>query len=548
MKPGSTSADRCSFGIHRASEGCPVSSTFILSAPVTFATAFIATTFLLQWWIRPSYPLALWIILGCVGSFCLQRSLVARAAARCGSDSACKQCAPALSLACALAIALALWNVARTERVLLDTLQHIPWNTRVQIEGMVKGLPKSQRGTITYTIAIRAVTKDQERFPAHGNITVHTRDFAAKFTHGDIVHSTGNIERIPPPYDTYFRAQGILGSISYARITGTEQREGSPILRLLAHGNRKMLTHIRDLVPEPEASLLAGLLLGDTGGFQKETLTAFRTAGLTHILAVSGYNITLLLIAISVIVTRLPRLIRFIGTLGAVTLFTLFVGGSPSAIRAAIMGGLGLIALNTHRLPETRRSILWTAFLMLLWNPMQLWWDASFQLSFLAVIGITELQPAFKKFLQHTPDSLGMRETLTVTLAAQCTALPWAAALFGNVPLFSPIANVLVAPAIPFIMLTGPIALLGGTVHDLLGRILAFPCWVALRWIVHVTEIITSLPFASISFPKNATLPLFLYYSTLLMFLLQWSPVIYQRYRKNCASPLQRGTRRSSTG
>ncbi|MBI1934249.1 ComEC/Rec2 family competence protein, partial [Candidatus Peregrinibacteria bacterium] len=167
-----------------------------------------------------------------------------------------------------------------------------------------------------------------------------------------------------------------------------------------------------------------------------------------------------------------------------------------------------------------------------LWNPRQLWWDASFQLSFLAVIGIPELQPALKKFLQRVPDALGIRETLTVTLAAQCTALPWASALFGNFPLFSPIANILVAPVIPFIMLTGPIALFGEILNDSLGRILAFPCWVALQWIVRVAEIIASLPLASLPFPKNAGLPLLLYYGALLVFLLQKKYRIRNSLRK----------------
>lgn len=393
--------------------------------------------------------------------------------------------------------------------------------TKVQIEGMVIGLPKSRQESVTYTIALRTIEKEQERLPAKGKITVRTMDTQARFTHGDIVQITGSIERIPPPYDTYFRAQRIMGSISYTNMVDMGRNEGSPILHLLAQWNTHTVQRIRDLVPEPEASLLAGLLFGDTGGFQKETIAAFRTAGLTHILAISGYNIALLLIALSALTAKLPSLLRLITAVISITLFTLFVGGSPSAIRAALMGSLGLFALNTRHLPDTRRTMLLAAFLMLLWNPMQLWWDASFQLSFLALIGITELQALFKKLLQRIPDSFGIRETLTVTLAAQCTALPWAAALFGSLPIFSPIANVLVAPAIPFIMLTGPLVLLGGTVHDLLGRILAFPCWVALQWIIHVAETITMLPLASIPFPKQAFLLTVLYYATLLTFLLR---------------------------
>lgn len=489
------------------------------SPPILFSLSFIVTTFLLQWWTRPSYPTALWLLLGCVGAFWVQRSLAARVADRRCSDSSGQRVQPGeahtpiLLLSCVLGVGLALWNVARTESSLLQSSRDLPLQTPLHIEGMVTGLPESREGNITYALRVRT--------PVRTHITVRTRSTQAQFTHGDIVHFNGTLERIPPPYEKYFRAHGIVGSVANARLIGTGKREGSLVLHLLAQWNTRIVTRIRALLPEPEASLLAGLLLGETGGFSRETLTTFRIAGLTHILAISGYNITLVLIALSALTAKLPSLLRISTAVIGIILFTLFVGGSPSAIRAAFMGSLGLLALHTQHLPETRRTMLLAAFLMLLWNPMQLWWDASFQLSFLAVIGITELQPLLKKILKHLPETMGIRETLTVTLAAQCTALPWAAALFGNIPLLSPLANILVAPAIPFIMLTGPIALLGGTVHDLLGHILAFPCWVALQWIIRIAETITLLPLASIPFPQQVFLLIFLYYAALLTFLLR---------------------------
>lgn len=476
----------------------------------SFAIAFLTTIFLLQWWIRPSYPLSLWLLLGCVGFLgcvgCLSK----------------RKRISALLLSCVLGISLALWNVARTERRLAALRENLPFTTPLHVEGMVTGLPEWRQEHVVYTVTL----------PTQGKIAVRTRETQSRFIHGDMVRIDGSIERIQPPYERYFRAQGILGSVSYPAITATGARSGSILLRALARGNSAFSARIRDLVPEPEASLLAGLLLGETGGFPQETLAAFRTAGLTHILAVSGYNITLLLIALSALTARLPGVARLAAATGGIALFTFFIGGSPSAIRAAIMGSLGLLALHARRLPDTRRTILWAAFLMLLWNPMQLWWDASFQLSFLAVIGITELQPAIKKFLRRVPDSFGIQETLTVTLAAQCTALPWAASLFGSVPLWSPLANLLVAPAIPFAMLAGPVALLGGVLHDVAGRLLAFPCWIALRWITFVAETIAALPFASIPFPSQAFPLLLLYYAVLVVLLvLPFIPNIRGNFR-----------------
>jgi competence protein ComEC len=175
----------------------------------------------------------------------------------------------------------------------------------------------------------------------------------------------------------------------------------------------------------------------------------------------------------------------------------MFVGGSASVIRAAIMGSIGLFAMHNGRLPHARLAVLWTAFFMLLWNPLQLWYDAGFQLSFLAVIGLIELQPILNEWGKRIPEFGGIREALLTTIAAQCTTTPWSAYVFGQFSIIAPLANILTTPLIPMAMLFGFLGSVIGWPIPILGQLIGFPAFLLLTFIIRTTEILAHIPFAS---------------------------------------------------
>jgi competence protein ComEC len=181
-----------------------------------------------------------------------------------------------------------------------------------------------------------------------------------------------------------------------------------------------------------------------------------------------------------------------------IILFTLLVGASASVVRAAIMGMLGLTALQLGRIADTRLAIVWTAMLMTAWKPEQLWWDAGFQLSFAAIIGVTEFGPRFKKTFTRIPETLGLRDSLAATLAAQLTTLPISMFTFGQVSLIAPLSNILAAPMVPIAMLFGFCGTMISLVYFPLGQLIGFGGYGAAQWIAGVAEILTQVPFASI--------------------------------------------------
>jgi competence protein ComEC len=195
----------------------------------------------------------------------------------------------------------------------------------------------------------------------------------------------------------------------------------------------------------------------------------------------------------------LPLKRRFPLLVLGIALFTIFVGASASVVRAAVMGVLGLCAMQTNRKADIRLLVLWTAFFMLLFNPKQLWFDAGFQLSFLAVIGLAELSNPISKLTKWLPETLGIRESMTATLAAQAATLPLSMLVFRQASLVAPFVNLLIAPLIPLAMLFGFAGTVIGIGWQALGLVPSYMAWGLLNVIIVVAQACSALPYAALT-------------------------------------------------
>jgi len=281
----------------------------------------------------------------------------------------------------------------------------------------------------------------------------------------------------------------------------------------------KFLNQINSLFPEPHASFEAGLLVGARKGIPPDLMEQFNTTGLTHIIAISGYNITIVIVFVLWMLKRLPRMTGFTAAIASIILFTLFVGASPAVVRASIMGILGLIALNYGRQNNIHLTVLWSAAIMVAWNPKILVYDVGFQLSFMAVMGLIYVAPYFENYSKKLPTTFAIREAIIMTLAAQVMALPIIVYNFERLSLIAPISNLLVAFAIPPAMFFGFIAVLISFVFPPLGLLFAYPAWGILSYIIKVIELTASVPYSSIDLPGMRLWMMGIYYLTLLIIL-----------------------------
>jgi competence protein ComEC len=309
-------------------------------------------------------------------------------------------------------------------------------------------------------------------------------------------------------YRAYLARQGI-GAIARAYEATVIGHELGPAAEIANAVRRWLLDGLNRTVPEPEAALGAGILLGVRSGISPDIGDAFAAAGLTHVVAISGWNIAI--VAALVAATLRPlgrrpggRWMVPVVTVGAIAGYVVLTGSSPSVVRAALMAAAMLIARLGGSRAHAAGALLLAALVMLLAAPPVLW-DVGFQLSLLATAGLIWFGASVEARLRRLPAFL--REPVALTLAAQLTTLPVILLNFERLSLVAPLANVLVVPLVPLVMLccavAAPVGGLDAALHlPIVGEAATWlaggSAWLYLHLMVLAGKAAASVPFASV--------------------------------------------------
>ncbi len=330
-----------------------------------------------------------------------------------------------------------------------------------------------------------------------------------KFQYGDRVSVTGKLT--DPNLSTaqnYYKFQLIKGIISMptkVTLDGVDNSWWARFAKISFGFVGKFELALNKSVTEPHSSLAAGLAFGAKRNMPANFVTDLKITGLTHIIALSGYNVTIILAIFS------EYLVVFVGRrraffFGAIlVLFFVFITGAASSIvRAAIFSLLILFGKSVGKMADATNIMILAAVVMVLFNPLVLVNDVGFQLSFLAFCGLIYLSPILKHWLergwqQHLPAFIKM--PLAETLGAQFAVLPIMAFSFHQISLISPISNIAVLWIVPLAMLLSFAAGFAGMVYLPLGQIMGLILWPVLEYIIKVVEVLAKIPFASIKLP-----------------------------------------------
>jgi len=258
---------------------------------------------------------------------------------------------------------------------------------------------------------------------------------------------------------------------------------------------------LRVLVPEPESGILLGIVLGERASVSPDLARAFAVSGTTHLLAISGFNMTLVGAGVALALRGRARpMVRAVATVAAILTYSLLVGLAPSVMRAALMASVASCGLASGRRAATANALCVAVTAMLFADPAAIA-DLGFVLSAAATAGLVLWQAPLAARFTRLPGAL--REGLATTLAASVLTLPVVAAAFGRVSLVSPLANLVAVPLFPPLMLTGAAASAVGALSLDLARpvaLVAYGCALALRTVV---ELFAALPVAAISVPSG---------------------------------------------
>jgi competence protein ComEC len=365
-------------------------------------------------------------------------------------------------------------------------------NTSGTLTGTIYSQPEKTERSQSFTFSISRFTDTSGVSTSiHGKATIQTTSLK-DLEFGDLLNITGSLS--PPginsstSYQVYLQRQGIQAQVNYPQIVVIEKSSGKSISALLLRLRIYCEQVIRQMFPQPEAALVDGVLLGREGDLPADLVSAYQATGTAHIFAVSGFNIAIMAGVFSAIFKRLfSRWYAALMAILGIVFYALLVGGTPSVIRAAIMGSLGIVAQMIGRRSAGLTTLAFTAAIMCLLNPV-LPWDVSFQLSFMATLGLILFAGPLQHWLEHwltkrMPSEKARKwaepigEYFLFTLAAQVMTLPVIAYHFQRLSLSAVLANPLVLPAQPLLMILSGAATIAGMIFVPFGKLLGYIAW-----------------------------------------------------------------------
>jgi len=417
-------------------------------------------------------------------------------------------------------------TVAESNRATASIAAYVRTAEAVDLHGTVLTAPTGWGESFTFDLRAQGIaTPDERGASAEGLVRVVSATWFPTRRGEDVV-LRGRLR--PPTRAEGIRSSAVLEAVSIRRLASPPRLHPAV---LLDEARGLIVDRLHQVLPAGEASLVAGVLLGADEQMPASVQEAFRATGTAHILAVSGFNVTIVAAAAATAFGRLLGARRGAVAAGAaVVLYTLLCGADAAVVRAAIMASAALIALRLGRQSAALTSLAAAAILMSLLDPSILF-DAGFQLSFLATLGLIlagrPAQEAIHRWGEKVIPHEGARsaavlllELAALSLVAQAATLPLSAYLFHRLPLTSLPANALILPVQPLLMATGAATAAASLLSVSLGSLVAWLAWPPAAFTIRVAESFASLPGASLSlapFPSTYLAPAYAALGALLL-------------------------------
>lgn len=384
---------------------------------------------------------------------------------------------------------------------------------KVHISGIISDEVKKTERQSILIVDFKNIIIGSSTISVFGRGIVST-DLYPELKYGDLINITGKLEKpenFSPAtpganfsvensfdYISYLGKDDIFYKIDFAKTELISEAHGNIIKGYLFYIKDSFIDNLSKVINEPESSLLSGILLGAKSSIDKDTTEIFRKAGLSHIVALSGYNITIVSDAVMKIFAFLPREGGFILGIFGIIFFIMMTGASSTAVRAGIMALIVILSKSTRRNYQAGRALVVAGLIMVVINPKILVFDISFQLSFLATIAIIYVAPILKNKFTYITEKNGLRDIISSTISAQILVLPLILHKMGLLSLVALPVNVLVLVLIPMTMFFGFITGIFSFIWTPLSLPFAWISWLLLAYIIKVSEIFASLPFSSI--------------------------------------------------
>jgi competence protein ComEC len=383
------------------------------------------------------------------------------------------------------------------------------------VTGTLTEPPDQRDSYANLKLDVESVDSGSGDMPVSGGLLVRTSALA-DYEYGQRIRVRGSLQTPAEDeefsYRDYLAREGIQSYMSSREVTALPGNGGYLFFRLVYKLKAKLLENTYRLYQDPEASLLAGILLGVDTGLTKDLQSAFKNTGTAHIIAISGFNIAIIAgIFFAIFKNIFGEKIGSVVSIAGIFFYTLLVGADAAVLRAALMGTLSLAARQLGRRNSGMNSLGVAVMFMLLLNPMSLW-DVGFQLSAAATLGLILYAEPFSNFTinlftkisKQDASAFGhiFNDSVTLTFAAQLTTIPIMAYQFKRISLISFVANPFILFVQPAVMVLGGLAVVTSLFFFPLGQLVAWFAWPFAAYTIRVVEFFDRIGHSSfVEFP-----------------------------------------------
>jgi len=415
---------------------------------------------------------------------------------------------------CLIALGAGVWRFEIAQPHFTDA-DLVAYNDRGSAEmiGVVIDDPEVRDNAIRLRVEVQSIRQGEQPQRAVHGLALVNAERSGSYAYGDKLSIRA--EPLTPStfddfsYREYLARSGVYTFVMRATIKVLARDQGSPIRAALFDIRHRSHQLINRLLPSPQSALLTGILLGIDDDMATEISEAFNQTGTTHIIAISGSNITIVAGILFAIFGRLAdrRLAAALMIVG-IGVYTVFVGATPSVVRAAIMGSLAIVAQRLGRPGDGLTMLGVSVWVMTALNPMTLF-DVGLILSCAATLGLILYTEPLSYLLSRVLARLFSAQTagrvtavlsdaMLMTVAAQITTLPIIFLAFGRLSALSFGVNMLVVPVQPPIMSLGILSVVAGAIWFPAGQVIAWLVAIPLTWSLAIIRTAAQLPAASV--------------------------------------------------
>lgn len=399
---------------------------------------------------------------------------------------------------------------------------------KIQAEGVITAEPDVREKSVRLTVALDTLVKDGSRILLKPTKVIMSADTGFKISYGDRISVSGTITRPDNfvgdngrifDYVSYLAKDRILYVVDYPKVVFISSGDGNRLESSVLFLKDEFLDGLDTVVPAPESSLGAGLVIAGKRALPSSIQNEFERSGTVQVIVLSGYNVTVVAETLANMFAFLPAAVGAVLGVFGILVFTIAAGATATVVRASIMALIVILSKLMRRRYSVVRALILSAFLMLVANPLLLVFDPSFQLSFIATLGLIIVSPMIDRYFLFLPETFMVRGTVVATIATQIFVLPFILYLTGMFSLVAVPANLLIFLFIPISMFLCFIAgilgalntffsVMSGRSLDLivwvislftkpLAVIAAIPATAVLHYELFVVHVFASFPFAA---------------------------------------------------